>query len=338
MQVYYKNPHAIKSITEKLDKASLVEPKHYMEDGSVTHGAIEGVKMALDSDCNFDCSMCGRDKNNTAKMSFDFFKRITKEMKEFGVKNFGLFFDNEPFIHTQDSLVPAIKYLKEELGVPYVFITTNGSACTKKNLEAVFRAGLDSLKFSLNSATPEQFAVVTNKSENMFHTILNNLKNAKKIRDTVFVETGKYCGLFASSINFVKDQSAELKPLLETHVFPYVDEWYMLPEYQMGGEESTLNSMRKAGFDKPIAGNTGRLGVERAALPCWAVMNSSHILANGDVYACCFPAPVKGQIMGNLHNASFEEVINGAFYKALRKAHLAKDVTNTVCEKCIAYN
>lgn len=337
MKTHYINPLLSRaSITKKLDSASLVLANSVNLDGSVNPGTIEGMKMALDNICNFDCTMCGRNKDEAPiEMPFEDFKRITKEMKAFGVKNFGLFFDNEPFLNT-DYLEKAIKHLKEELGVEYVFLTTNVSACTSKNLERVFKAGLDSLKFSFNSATKEQFAQVTNKSPHIFNIILKNIKTAWEVREKVFKEHNHICGLFASSIKFDQEQMARLQPILEEHVFPYVDEWYLLPEYQMGGGE-TIDRILNTGFDKPIAGNTGRLGVQRAPLPCWAVINSTHILANGDVYACCFPAPVEGQIMGNLFKNSFEEIINGEKYKTLRLAHVKKDVTNTVCEKCIAY-
>jgi len=47
--------------------------------------------------------------------------------------------------------------VKQELKFPYVFLTTNGSLATHKWVEACFRAGLDSLKFSVNAADDAQF-------------------------------------------------------------------------------------------------------------------------------------------------------------------------------------
>ena len=41
--------------------------------------------------------------------------------------------------------------------------------------------------------------------------------------------------------------------------------------------------------------------------------------------------------MANLHETSFSEAWNSIPFQELRKAHLRKDVSGTVCEKCVAY-
>lgn len=333
---YYINPKARDSITRHIDKATLVNPSRVNPDGSVEAGTIEGVKFELDNICNLNCVMCGRDASEPSqKMEWKLFTRMTREMKEFGVQSLGPFFGNEPFLNIK-RLVKAISYLKKELKVPRVFITTNGTACSKKNVELCLLAGLDSLKWSVNWANREQFGKITRRSPFLFDMLLRNIKDAYEAREQLYQQHNISCGLFASSIKFHDEQTALMKPFLEEHIFPYVDEWYCLPTFQMGGEE-TINRIRAEGFDKPIAGNVGRVGAERPVLPCWTVINSSHVRWNGDVIACCFPAPRKDMIMGNLHQKSFEEIINGAPYRALRMAHMRQDVTGTACANCLAY-
>jgi hypothetical protein len=41
--------------------------------------------------------------------------------------------------------------------------------------------------------------------------------------------------------------------------------------------------------------------------------------------------------MGDLNRQSFMEAWNSETFVKLRAAHLRKDVTGTVCEKCVAY-
>ena len=81
-------------------------------------------------------------------MSLDEFKRITKEMHEAGVEEIGLFYLGESLMAPQLT-IDACRYLKEELGMPYVFLTTNGSLASRKVLLGLMEAGLDSLKFSM---------------------------------------------------------------------------------------------------------------------------------------------------------------------------------------------
>jgi radical SAM protein with 4Fe4S-binding SPASM domain len=337
MKDHYIHPKSRGSITKHVDKATLVNPSLVNPDGSVGKGTIEGVKFELDNICNLNCLMCGRNVDETpSKMDWGLFTKMTREMKDFGVQSFGPFFGNESFINIKRT-TDAISFLKNELGVPRVFITTNGTLGTKRNVEACISAGLDSLKWSVNWSDNEQFGKVTRRNPSLFNNILQNIKDAYEVREQLHREQGISCGLFASSIKFHDEQITFMKPLLEKHVFPYIDEWYMLPEYQMGGGK-TVDRIQKAGFDDPIAGNTGRVGAERHALPCWTIMNASHVKWNGDMLACCFPAPNKDMIMGNLHEQSFEEIINGPKYRALRLAHLNQDVTGTACENCLAYS
>ena len=41
--------------------------------------------------------------------------------------------------------------------------------------------------------------------------------------------------------------------------------------------------------------------------------------------------------MGDLNSTSFMDAWNSPEFVKLREAHLKRDVTGTVCEKCIAY-
>jgi hypothetical protein len=41
--------------------------------------------------------------------------------------------------------------------------------------------------------------------------------------------------------------------------------------------------------------------------------------------------------MANLNDVSFMDGWNSPAFRALRAAHLKKDVTGTICEDCVAY-
>lgn len=314
-------------ITERIDKVTKLDESKFKP----ILPAPKSVKIELTSRCNYRCAFCAHQtKSNYADMDLDLFKRITKEMSESGVSEIGLFYLGESFVKP-DLLINAIRYLKKELNLPYTFLTSNASLATPEHVEACMEAGLDSLKWSCNTANVEQFKSIVNVSETMFYKALDNIKAAFEIRQAKGYKTG----LYASSIQYDNEQHANMVEMLKEKVIPYVDEHYWLPLYSMGSS-FTIKREAELGY-KPEAGNQGRCDALVNPLPCWSVFNAGHVIANGKMSACCFDAN-EGWIMGDLTKQSFMEVWNSEDYQNLRKAHIAKNIKGTPCEHCIAYN
>jgi MoaA/NifB/PqqE/SkfB family radical SAM enzyme len=260
-------------------------------------------------------------------MDFDLYKRIVKEMRDAGVQEIGMFFLGESFMNV-DLLVNAIKYAKD-IGIPYTFCTTNGSLCSSQALMAVMDAGLDSLKFSINAASVDQFERLMGvKSKNMFRCF-DNIAEANSLR----ISFGYNTKIYASSIQYEGAQQKEMEKVLEEYVYPYVDEHYWLPLYSMGAFATQREE--ELGY-RPTAGNQGRLGALREPLPCWSAFMEGHVRADGGLSACCFDAG-GNWIMGDLTKQSFMEAWNSERFVQLRQAHLCKNIRGTVCENCVAY-
>lgn len=307
-------------ITEKIDHITLIPDNYRMAKPPVP----KSVKIELTARCDFQCFYCAssfrlRDKRD---IDWEFYTRIVKEMHEAGVEELGVFYLGESFIYPR--LAEAIKFAKE-VGFEYVFLTTNGRLATADKLQACMAAGLDSLKFSFNNATPEQFEEVTRVKGKEFYTIIANIKEARRLRD----ENGYPCGLYASSIQYDGDQQERMANAVK-EILPYVDEHYWLPLYGQAG----LTAGAKGTV--PSAGNQGRIGALRPPLPCWALFTEGHITYDGHLAACCFDHDGRFN-MGDLTQMSFMEAWQSLKFQALRQANLLKDVTGTVCEKCIAY-
>jgi MoaA/NifB/PqqE/SkfB family radical SAM enzyme len=284
----------------------------------------KSVKIELTARCDFQCFYCAssfrlREKH---EMEWDFSTRSVKEMHDAGVEELGVFYLGESFLYPK--LAEAIQYAKD-VGFSYIFLTTNGRLSTPDKLQACMAAGLNSLKFSFNNATPEQFQEVTKVKAADFHTIIANIKAARQIRD----EHGYKCGLYASSIQYDGEQQEKMANAV-AEILPYVDEHYWLPLYGQAG----LTSGAKG--TTPSAGNQGRVGALRPPLPCWALFTEGHITYDGHLAACCFDHDGRFN-MGNLNEMSFMDAWHSAPFQALRQANLLEDVTGTVCEKCIAY-
>jgi MoaA/NifB/PqqE/SkfB family radical SAM enzyme len=315
-------------ITDRIDNVTRI-PAAYLK---ARLPAPKSVKIEISPRCNYRCGFCAlRSREVQPKWDMDFalFKRITREMRDAGVEEIGVFYLGESFMNPR-LLVDCIGYLKREIAMPYVFLTSNASMAFPEAAEACMQAGLDSLKWSVNAADETQFESVMGVSGKLFHRALENIAAAWEAR-----RRGGYAtGLYASSIRYDGEQQERMEQLLTERVRPYVDQHYWLPLYSMGAFATQREE--QLGY-RPTAGNQGRIGALREPLPCWSAFTEGHVTAEGKLSACCFDATANWT-MGDLGRESFMDAWNSAAFVALRAAHLKKDVRGTVCETCIAYS
>lgn len=314
-------------ITDRIDAVTKI-PEKYLRPAPP---APKSVKIEISPRCNYRCGFCAlrtREVQPKWDMDFGLFKRITREMREAGVEEVGVFYLGESFMNPR-LLVDCISYLKSELVMPYVFLTSNASMAFPEAVEECMKAGLDSLKWSMNAADEEQFEKIMGVASKLFHTALDNAKSAWEVR-----RNGNYkTGLYSSSIKYDGEQQVKMEKLLAERVRPYVDTHYWLPLYSMGAFATQREA--ELGY-RPTAGNQGRIGALREPLPCWSAFTEGHVTAEGKLSACCFDANANWT-MGDLTKMSFMDAWHSEAFVALRTAHLKKDVCSTVCENCIAY-
>lgn len=313
-------------ITQRIDNVTKI-PQRYL---ATELPAPKSVKIELSPRCNYRCGFCAlrtREKQPTQDMDFDLYKRIVDQCKEAGVEEIGVFYLGESFMN-RDLLVSAIEYAKS-IGIPYVFLTTNGSRAIPYWVEKCMEAGLDSLKFSVNAADEDQFAEIMGVKKKYFRDALDNIKYSYRIRNHHRYK----CGIYASSIKYDGEQQEKMEALIETYVLPYVDEHYWLPLYSMGAIATQREE--ELGY-RPTAGNQGRLDNMREPLPCWSAFTEGHVRADGGLSLCCFDSDGRFE-MGDLTKQSFMEAWNSLEFQSIRAAHLARDVEGTVCEQCVAY-
>lgn len=315
------------SITERIDAVTGI-PQAYRRPAPP---APRSVKIEVTARCNLACSFCARSMalRDRADMDPELFRRLVFEMREAGVEELGLFYLGESFLLPW--LPEAIRIAKQDAGFPYIFLTTNGTAATPDRVDACMRAGLDSLKFSMNYADAEQFESIARVKPALYPSIEANLSAAVDIRDRVERETGHRCGLYASYIDYDGAQGERMRATVD-RVTPLVDEIYALPLYN---QASLVTEEERARGWEPTAGNRGRAGALRDPLPCWSVFTEGHITWNGRLSACCFDHDGRFH-MGDLTQTPFMEAWNSPAFQALRAAHLARDVSGTPCAACVA--
>ncbi len=315
------------AITERIDNITKIPPKYL----NAVLPAPKSVKIEISPRCNYRCGFCAlrtREVQPKWDMDFALFQRVTREMREAGVEEVGVFYLGESFMNPR-LLVDCITYLKSELKMPYVFLTSNASMAFPEAVDECMKAGLDSLKWSVNAADKVQFEKIMGVAGKLFDTALDNIKAAWQVRK----DKGHKTGLYASSIQYDGEQQTKMEALLTERVRPYVDQHYWLPLYSMG---AFATQREEALGYRPTAGNQGRVGALREPLPCWSAFTEGHVTAEGKLSACCFDANANWT-MGDLTRQSFMEAWNSQSFVKLREAHLRRDVRGTVCENCIAY-
>ncbi len=316
------------TITERIDNVTKIPPQ-FMH---AVLPAPKSVKIEISPRCNYRCGFCAlRTRETQPKWDMDFalFKRVTREMREAGIEEIGVFYLGESFMNPR-LLVDCIAYLKGELTMPYVFLTSNASMAFPEAVEECMKAGLDSLKWSMNAADEIQFEKIMGVAGRLFRHALDNVKAAWETRHV----GGYRTGLYASSIRYDGEQQVKMEALLAARVRPYVDQHYWLPLYSMGAFATQREA--ELGY-RPTAGNQGRIGALREPLPCWSAFTEGHVTAEGKLSACCFDATANWT-MGDLTRQSFMDAWNSQPFVKLRAAHLNKDVRGTVCANCVAYS
>ena len=163
------------SITDRIDHVTQIPPE-YMR---AKLPAPRSVKIEISPRCNYRCGFCAlrtREVQPKWDMDFGLFKRVTREMREAGVEEVGVFYLGESFMNPR-LLVDSIAYLKRELAMPYVFLTSNASMAFPEAVDECMKAGLDSLKWSMNAADEKQFEKIMGVAGKLFHTALDNVKS-----------------------------------------------------------------------------------------------------------------------------------------------------------------
>ena len=127
-----KDVEVMALITERIDSITRIPPEYH----HAVLPAPRSVKIEISPRCNYRCGFCAlrtREVQPRWDMDFSLFKRITREMREAGVEEIGVFYLGESFMNPR-LLVDCIAWAKQELKFPYVFLTSNASRSEERRV------------------------------------------------------------------------------------------------------------------------------------------------------------------------------------------------------------
>ncbi len=282
------------------------------------------MNIEITSSCNEKCIYCQystKGFHSDKKMIDDeLFYRITREAKELGITDIGLYMTAEPLMNPK--VYEYTRFLKKELQFPYVYTSTNGVLLTPENLVKLVDAGIDSIKFSVSAATAETFK--KHHGLDAFNQVLNNIKFANQYRK----ENNLDYKLFMFSI-LTRYNEHERDAIFDLYS-PYLDEIVfsnVMSSPSVIGVEKYLSVIEsKPTIVKDINGKT---------LPCMQLFERIVVNEDGFLCACCHETRSNLTKLEDLNKMSLKDAVYGDKMLALRKRHLEKDVEGIYCMNCI---
>ena len=124
----------------------------------------------------------------------------------------------------------------KKLGFEYVYINTNGALANPKKAKPVIDAGCDSIKFSINANTREEFKTVHGYDD--FDKVIENLKWIYEYRNEHNIKMGVY-------VSSVKSSKSNITKNIENLIKPHCDNFDFRDVSNQGGSMMELNGTEK---------------------------------------------------------------------------------------------
>lgn len=135
------------------------------------------IDVELTNHCNLKCIFCGQQimKREKGFMSNEILKKIVDECVKYGAA-IRLIRWGEPFLHPD--IIDFCRHIKSK-GI-LLHITNNGLAITEEHMKSLIDLGVDSLLFSFQGATKEQYELMRNNQ--MYSKLKENIMKMVTLR------------------------------------------------------------------------------------------------------------------------------------------------------------
>ncbi|MCM1297323.1 MAG: radical SAM protein [Muribaculaceae bacterium] len=281
------------------------------------------VQLEVTNACNHKCYFCPNSESirPIKVMDYQFARNIMHECAQFlGQKKKICFHMNgEPLLYRQ---LPELVRYSKELGYEYSFVTTNGSLATDEVLTALFEAGLDSIKFSINAGSREAYCKIHGKDD--FEKATHALEFSAAYRKA---HDGKF-KIFVSCVA-TKDNYEELEAF-NAYAKQYCDEVVFYYPCGYAGQNNKL--ARELRCD--LSGLNISAFEIRHTSPCPVLWNSINVTCERFLSLCCSESDNR-LIVEDLNEIGVKEAWLGKKMQEIRRRHLEKKVQDMPCFSCI---
>lgn len=274
------------------------------------------ILVELTNCCNHRCIFChyNKMKRSIKECQKDFTFDILQQAFDNGCRDVGFYMIGEPLL--KKDLADYIAYANK-IGFEYIYLTTNGVFATLEKMKELINAGLSSIKFSVNGATPEHYLKIHGVDD-----YLTVKENIKKLHDYISEEKID----LAMFISFIKTEITKNDiEELQKEFIDYVDKIYIFDVVSQGIPMQEL-------IEKRIVNPA--IYLKEEGVLCEMVFNRIHVTCEGFLNACCFDCDGVLNAV-DLHVVPLLEAWNSNIMKDLRRRFLQKNLLPLACYNCI---
>ncbi len=266
------------------------------------------MEVEVTNACNHACVFCTNPHMTRRKRVIDpsFILKVMKEARALGTDELGLYTTGESLMYKELGLL--IKEAKA-MGYRYVYISSNGALATPQKVKEILDAGIDSIKFSINSGSRETYLATHRKDD--FELVLKNLKHLSEVRKTL----GRPLYLFVTYV--VTDLNRHEKESFKAMIESWVDEVVF---FEQGDQASYMKALN------PTKGKNHE-GI------CNLPFNRFYVTAEGYMTSCCVDYQ-NYVATADLNVTGLKEAWNSHAVAQLRKMHLTGKLEGTLCGNC----
>ena len=285
------------------------------------------ISIELTNRCNLNCPFClvglQNDQESVAhhdlgrqwgKMDLGLAEKIISDSADFGIQEVMLTFQGEPLLHPQ--FVNFVELVKDHNMKPVLF--TNGLLLSAEKSRSIIRAGLHSIRFSVDGASQDVYQL--NRVGGNFEKVYRNMAEFIQIKNQENSPIYAMWQFIAMRNN--EHQIEKAREMAEAIDIPFFVKTFaesnpdlapVTPEYQR----------------KPLA------------KPCLDIYRNIFVFWDGSVVPCCFDLRGK-ELMGNLNENTLEEIWNGSQYVEFRR--LLSGVSDNpekepeLCKSCLKWS
>ena len=276
------------------------------------------------SACNHSCFFCANPTMKILKgqglIDESLVFRLLDEVSQYAQTQVGLYATGEPFLHKG---LARMTEKAKSVGIPYVFISTNGALATPERAKPVLDAGMDSIKFSVNAGTRESYKNVHGRDQ--FDRVQKHIRWFANYRET----SGLKYKIYASCVQTSKIEGEweTLNELLD----PYVDEIDMRSCSNQGGN-MYVNNLTEDIDPRNLLGSLKPAQLKHKVCP-----DPFHrLVVTPEGYATVCVVDYKNYLtVANLHKNSIKDAWTNEVFVNLRKRHLSGNLDGLICKNCL---
>jgi len=276
------------------------------------------VEVGLTNVCNHKCLFCALDflENGTEFIDKEIMLRTLNEMSKKGVKSIMFAGEGESILHKDVGL-----FCQEakRLGLD-ISITTNGVPLTKEKMEQCL-PNLSWIRFSVDSGSPENYALVHGTNSEDFYKVIENIKQCVEFKKENNLDVT--IGVQFLMIPQNKGEAVKLAKMLKEigvdnfQIKPYSKHPSSMNDLIIDSEEyncieKELNQFSSDKFKILFRGATAERIEEGLAYPeCYGLPFFALIDAKGNVIPCNLFYGKSEFTYGNIYQNNFYEIWEG---------------------------